>query len=69
MDRKRNRLRDDGPVCLTDGLGRTGPVTPYSAAGFGREGLRAEFPAYLAACVPGLRSTSFRHPVSRHGTR
>jgi hypothetical protein len=45
MDRKRNRLRDDGPVCLTDGLGRTGPVTPYSAAGFGREGLRAEFPA------------------------
>jgi hypothetical protein len=69
MDRKRKRLRDDGPVCLTDGLGRTGPVTPYSAAGFGREASALSFRLYLAACVPGLRSTSFRRPVSRQGTR
>jgi hypothetical protein len=32
-----NRLRDDGRACLTDGLGRTGPVAPYSSAGLGRE--------------------------------
>ena len=64
-----NRLRDDGRACLTDGLGRTGPVAPYSSAGLGREASALSFQLYLAACVPALRSTSFRRPVSRQRTR